>query len=71
MTAIPDIMASMVAAWMWIAVGAGAALGLSGLAGLALGAILGRIGQDIGELLESEPWTLAPPLRSKTVLLRH
>lgn len=58
-------MVSMMSLWMW-AVAVVAALGFSALVGLALGAILGGIGQEVGQMLETEPWTLAPSLRAKT-----
>jgi hypothetical protein len=35
-------------------------LGLSVVVSLALGAILRRIGREIGELVETEPWGVSP-----------
>ena len=49
----------------WIALAALAALGLSALVSLALGAILGVIGRELGEAFEAELWTYAPPARAK------
>lgn len=49
--------------WAWMAGGAAAALGVSLLAGLAVGAVLGTIGREIGELVETESWASAPPAR--------
>jgi hypothetical protein len=53
----------MVALWMWIAVGVSAALGLSAVVGLALGAILGQIAREVSSLLENGPWAAAPSVR--------
>jgi hypothetical protein len=53
----------MVALWMWIAVGVFALLGLSAVVGLALGAMLGQIGQEVGSLLDSGPWAVAASVR--------
>jgi len=50
--------------WVWIALGGVATLGLSAIVGLTLAAILGTIGREIGELLDTEPWTLAAPARA-------
>jgi hypothetical protein len=49
----------------WMAIGLIVTLGLSALASLALGATLGMIGRDVGELFERELWTVAPPARAK------
>ena len=49
---------------LWIAIGTVAALGLSALLSLALGAILGMIGRDLGELVEADLWSVAPPARA-------
>ena len=59
-------MVAMMSVWMWATAGVVAAVGFSAVVGLALGAILGRIGQEVGQMLETEPWTLAPSLRVKT-----
>jgi hypothetical protein len=48
----------------WIAIAVVVTLGLSALASLALGATLGMIGRDVGELFERELWTVAPPTRA-------
>jgi hypothetical protein len=50
--------------WAWIAVGAAAALGVSLLVGLAIAAVLGTIGREVGELVETESWSSAPPARA-------
>jgi hypothetical protein len=50
----------------WIAVAAVAALGLSAFVSLALGATLGMIGRDLGELIEADLWSVAPPARART-----
>jgi hypothetical protein len=50
---------------MWIAIAAAAALCLSAIVSLGLGAVLGMIGRDVGELFESELWTVAPTARAK------
>jgi hypothetical protein len=50
-------------AWMWIGTGVAGVLALSLLLGVATARILGRIGEDVAELLESEPWTSAPLTR--------
>jgi len=55
---------STVSVWIWIAIGAGSFLVVSLLVGLALGAVLGSIGQGISELYETEDWAMAPPARA-------
>jgi hypothetical protein len=50
----------------WIAIAVVVTVGLSALASLALGAALGMIGRDVGDLFEHELWTVAPPARAKT-----
>lgn len=50
---------------LWIAIGTLAALGLSALLSLALGATLGIIGRDLGELMEADLWSVAPPARAR------
>jgi hypothetical protein len=47
----------------WIGVGVAGLLAVSLLVGLAIGRILGMIGDDIAQLLEAEPWTTAPLTR--------
>jgi hypothetical protein len=54
----------------WIAIGAAMMLALSILVGLALAAILGRISGEVSELLEAEPWAVAPPARAKVLTPR-
>jgi hypothetical protein len=54
----------------WIAIGAATMLAVSVLVGLAVAAILGRISGEISELLEVEPWTVAPPARAKVLAPR-
>ena len=51
---------------MWIAIGTVAAFGLSALVSLAVGATLEMIGRDLGELLEADLWSVAPPARANT-----
>ena len=51
----------------WIAIGAATMVALSILVGLAVAAVLGRISGEISELLEVEPWTVAPPTRAKVL----
>ena len=55
---------STVSVSIWIAIGAGSFLVVSLLVGLALGAVLGSIGQGISELYETEDWAMAPPARA-------
>jgi hypothetical protein len=50
--------------WEWIAIGAGAFLGLSMLVGLVVARVLGVIGREITELYESEEWASRPPSRA-------
>ena len=50
--------------WIWIAIGAGLFLVVSLFVGLAVGAVLGSIGQGISELYETEDWAMAPPARA-------
>jgi hypothetical protein len=42
-------------AWMWLAVAVGAFLFLSIMVSLVVAAILGQIGRDVSDLLESAP----------------
>lgn len=58
------------ALWQWVLVGLTAALGLSAIAGLMLAAILGSISRDVSRMLETEPWTVAPPLRASRAHIR-
>jgi hypothetical protein len=53
---------------VWIGVGLAGLLTLSLLVGLALARILGAIGDDIAQLLETEPWTSSPLTREGEVL---
>ncbi len=55
---------STVSVWIWIAIGAGSFLVVSLFVDLALGAVLGSIGQGISELYETEDWAMAPPARA-------
>jgi hypothetical protein len=50
----------------WIAIAPLAALVVSALVSLGLGAVLGMIGRDVGELFETEVWAMAPTVRTKT-----
>jgi hypothetical protein len=50
--------------FIWIAIGSVTALGLSTLVSVALGATLGMIGRDLGELFEADLWSVAPPARA-------
>jgi hypothetical protein len=49
---------------MWIAVGTLTVLGMSAFVSVALGATLGMIGRDLGELFEADLWSVAPPARA-------
>ena len=49
--------------WLWIGVGLAGLLAVSLLLALAIARILGTIGDEIGQLLEAEPWTSAPLTR--------
>lgn len=44
-------------AWAWVGVGLAAFCVISTLAGLAIAAILGRIGEEASRLLEAEAWS--------------
>jgi len=50
--------------WTWIAAGVALVI-LSTLAGLLLAGILGRIAEDVTDLLDRGAWALAPPSRSR------
>ena len=52
-------------AWWWVLVGIAAFLLFSLVVGLALAAILGRIGEEVSELLEGESWVSAPLSREQ------
>jgi hypothetical protein len=45
---------------LWVIAGAGAFVVLSIAVPLGIAAILGQIGRDVSELLESEAWVRAP-----------
>ena len=49
--------------WLWVIVGMGLFFALSVLVGLAVAAVLGRIGREISELLENGHWASAPLAR--------
>jgi hypothetical protein len=53
------------AVWAWVLIAVGAAIALSTIVGLALARILGRIGDEVAELLELEPWASASLTRSR------
>jgi hypothetical protein len=57
--------------WAWVAVGVGAFLGMSLLLGLALAAILRRIGEGIAALWEHEQWSSAPLTREDDLAARR
>jgi hypothetical protein len=46
--------------WLWAIAGAGAFVVLSVVGSLGIAALLGQIGRDVSDLLESEAWTRAP-----------
>ena len=48
-------------AWSWMIVGIGGFLALSFVVAFAVAAILGRIGQEVSELLEAETWASVEP----------
>jgi hypothetical protein len=50
----------------WIGVGTFLTVVLSGLVSLGVGAILGMIGREVGELFESELWAVAPSNGTRT-----
>ena len=50
---------------MWIAMAAVTVLGLSAFLSLALGATLRLISRDLGELVEADLWSVAPPARAR------
>ena len=50
--------------WAWIFVGVGSFLVLSLLVGLAVAAVLAKIGRSVSDLYETEEWALTPPSRA-------
>jgi hypothetical protein len=46
--------------WRWVVIGAGGFLVLSVAVSIVLAAILGRIGAEVSQLVETEVWTNAP-----------
>jgi hypothetical protein len=58
-----DILGVM-ATWQWLMLAAGIGFAVSAFVGLLLAAVLGNISRDVAAVLEAEPWTLTPPLRS-------
>jgi hypothetical protein len=54
-------------ALIWIPLATITALGLSTAVALAVGAILGHIGTEIGQLLENEPLVFAPVVPAESV----
>jgi hypothetical protein len=55
--------------WMWIGTGVAGVLALSLVLGIAMARILGKIGEEVNELLEAEPWTSAPLSRETETLV--
>jgi hypothetical protein len=51
--------------WDWVAVGVGLLLAVSILVGFALARILGAVGRQISELMETEAWATTPPARAR------
>ena len=52
---------------VWIVIGLISLLVVLSLFALVLVAVLQRIGHDVSELLEIEPWAIAPPIGAKSV----
>jgi hypothetical protein len=50
--------------WGWIAVTAGALIGLSIVISLVIARILGSISSGLNQMLDDESWTLAPLTRA-------
>ena len=50
---------------MWMAIGAAAVLAMSTVLGLGFAAVLRAVGREVDELLESDLWTVAPPVRTE------
>ena len=48
----------------WMAIGAAAVLAMSTVLGLGFAAVLRAVGREVDELLESDLWTVAPPVRT-------
>jgi hypothetical protein len=46
--------------WLWVVIGAGAFLVLSVAVSIVRAAILGRIGSEVSQLIETDVWTDAP-----------
>jgi hypothetical protein len=51
--------------WAWVGVGLAAFCVISTLVGLAMAAILGRIGEAVSGLLDEETWARAPVSRER------
>ena len=49
--------------WWWVIVGTGLLFALSVMVGLAIAAVLGRVGREISELFEIDHWASAPLAR--------
>ena len=49
--------------WAWIGVGVVGLSVLSLVVGLVIARILGRIGEEVAQLLDTEPWASAPLTR--------
>jgi hypothetical protein len=56
--------------WAWIEVGVAGLLTLSLLIGLAIARVLGTVGTEIAQLLETEAWTSAPLTRDTEGLVK-
>jgi hypothetical protein len=52
--------------WLWVIVGIAAFFFLSVAVSLAVAAVLGRIGEEVTELLETELWSTASLNREET-----
>ena len=50
---------------VWLLIGVAGALGASLLVGLAVAAVLGRIGDEMSDLLETAVWDSAPLSRDR------
>jgi len=50
--------------WAWLAIGTGAFFGIALVVGFGIATILGRISQDVTDLLEAEVWCAAPLTRA-------
>jgi hypothetical protein len=53
--------------WMWIGTSVAGVLALSLFLGVGIARILGKIGEEVADLLEAEPWTSAPLTRETEV----